>query len=195
MCGFENYLSYIADNESFVEEVTENLADYCCREMSLLVGLGLDAVRFGDDWGFQRSLIIQPATWRRIYKKRYQRVFRAAHDCGMVLMMHSCGRLEDIIPDLIEIGLDVLHPLQPEANDVARCQRDFGRDITFWGGLGSQSTLPNGTPEQVRREVRDRLDLFKDGGYILAPAGAAPPETPAENIVAIAQEARTQLQG
>ena len=59
MCGFENYLSYIAGNESFVEEVTENLADYCCREMSLLVGLGLAAVRFSDDWGFQRSLIIR----------------------------------------------------------------------------------------------------------------------------------------
>ena len=87
----------------------------------------------------------------------------------------------------------VLHPLQPESNDVARCQREFGRDLSFWGALGSQSTIPFGTPDDVRREVRERLRLFHGGGYILAPAGAAPAETPAENILAIAEEARAQL--
>ncbi len=87
----------------------------------------------------------------------------------------------------------MLHPLQPESNDVIRCQRDFGKDITFWGALGSQSTLPLGTADDVRREVRERLELFHNGGYILAPAGAAPTETPVENIIAIADEARGQL--
>ncbi len=195
LCGLENYLGYVAGEEAFVEEMTENLADHCCKEMSLLKGLGLDAVRFGDDWGFQHSLMIQPAGWRRIYKKRYARLFQAAHDVGLVAMLHSCGRVEEIIADLIDVGLDVLHPLQPEANDVARCRREFGRDITFWGALGSQSTIPLGTPDDVRREVRERLELFHDGGYILAPAGAAPAETPPENIVAIADEARAQVTG
>lgn len=192
MCGFENYLSYVAGEEAFVEEMTSRLADYCCMELSLLRGLGLDAVRFGDDWGFQNSLMIPPGTWRRVFRKHYRRLFQSAHDAGLITMLHSCGRVEDIIPDLIEIGLDVLHPLQPEANDVARCQREFGKDITFWGALGSQSTIPLGTAADVRREVRARLRLFHDGGYILAPAGAAPAETPAENIVAIADEARAQ---
>jgi uroporphyrinogen decarboxylase len=192
LCGFENYLGYVAGEEGFVEEMTTRLADYCCLEMSLLKGLGLDAVRFGDDWGFQNSLMITPAVWRRVFKKHYQRIIQAAHAAGLIAMLHSCGRIEDIIPDLIEVGLDVLHPLQPEANDVARCQREFGRDITFWGALGSQSTIPLGTVADVRREVRDRLRLFHDGGYVLAPAGAAPAETPAENIIAIADEARAQ---
>lgn len=193
LCGFENYLSYVAGEEEFVEEMTGKLADYCCKEMSLLKGTGLDAVRIGDDWGFQNALMVQPEVWRRIFKKHYQRVFRAAHDAGLVTMMHSCGKIEDIIPDLIEAGLDVLHPLQPESNNVVRCQREFGKDITFWGALGSQSTIPFGRPEDVRREVRDRLKLFGKGGYILAPAGAAPAETPAENILAIVDEARAQI--
>ena len=147
LCGFENYLGYLAGEEAFVEELTEKLADDCCRDMSLLKGTGLDAVRFGDDWGFQHSLMIRPEIWRRIYKKQYARIFQAAHDSGLVVMMHSCGHVEDIIADLIDIGLDVLHPLQPEANDVIRCRREFGEDITFWGALGSQSTLPLGTPD------------------------------------------------
>ena len=193
LCGFENYLGYVAGEEVFVKEMTENLADYCCKELSLLKELGLDAVRFEDDWGFQRSLIIQPQVWRRVFKKHYRRVFQAAHDAGLITMLHSCGRIEDIIPDLIEAGLDVLHPLQPESNDVVRCQRAFGKDITFWGALGSQSTIPLGTADDVRCEVRERLDLFHNGGYILAPAGAAPTETPVENIIAIADEARKQL--
>ena len=192
ICGFENYLGYLAGEESFVEELTHRLTDYCCREMSLLSGLGLDAVRFGDDWGFQNSLMIQPVAWRRIFKKHYRRVFQSARDAGLIVMLHSCGKIEDIIPDLIDVGLDVLHPLQPESNDVVRCQREFGRDIAFWGALGSQSTLPFGTAADVRREVRERLRLFRNGGYILAPAGAAPAETPAENILAIADEARAQ---
>ena len=72
-------------------------------------------------------------------------------------------------------------------------KRDFGRDITFWGGLGTQSTLPLGTPDDVRREVRERIELFTDGGYILAPAGAISPETPVENVVAFIETAREQV--
>ncbi len=150
LCGFENYLGYLAGEEAFVEELTEKLADLCCRELSLLKGTGLDAVRFGDDWGFQHSLMVRPQTWRRIYKKHYARLFAAAHEAGLVAMLHSCGHVEPIIGDLIDAGLDVLHPLQPEANDVAGCRREFGADLTFWGALGSQSTLPNGTPADVR---------------------------------------------
>jgi uroporphyrinogen decarboxylase len=193
LCGFENYLGYIAGEAVFVETLTSRLADYACAEISRLKGLGLDAVRFGDDWGFQNSLMIQPAVWRRIFKKHYRRMIQAAHEAGMLAMMHSCGKVEDIIADLIDIGLDVLHPLQPESNDVIRCQREFGKDITFWGALGCQSTIPFGSPEDVRREVRERLRLFDGGGYVLAPAGATPAETPAENIIAIADEARAQL--
>lgn len=192
--GFERYLFYVASEPQFVEELTEKLADYVCALVPQLAGMGIDGVRVGDDWGFQHHLMIRPEVWRRIFKPHYQRIFAAIHAHGFITAMHSCGNLTKILPDLIEIGLEVYHPLQPEAMDVAAVKRDFGRDITFWGGLGTQTTLPLGTPDAVRREVSDRIELFqRDGGYILAPAGAISPETPVENVVAFIESAQAQL--
>jgi uroporphyrinogen decarboxylase len=193
LCGFQNYLGYIAGEPAFVEELTERLADFSCAVTRQLAGLGCDAVRFGDDWGFQDHLMIRPEQWRRIFKKQYARIYGAARDVGLVVSIHSCGNITEILPDLVDIGVQVVHPLQPEAMDVERCRRQYGKDLAFWGGLGSQSTLPLGTTEDVRREVRARLGQFRDGGYILAPAGAAPAETPAENIAAIVEVAQSQL--
>jgi uroporphyrinogen decarboxylase len=193
LCGFENYLGYTAGEEAFVEELTERLADFSCAITRQLAGLDCDAIRFGDDWGFQDRLMIRPEQWRRIYKKHYALIYGAARDAGMVVAIHSCGNITDILPDLIDIGVQVVHPLQPEAMDTERCRKEFGKDLCFWGGLGSQSTLPLGSPEDVRREARQRLESFAGGGYILAPAGAAPAETPAENIAAIVEIAKAQL--
>jgi uroporphyrinogen decarboxylase len=193
LCGFENYLGYIAGEPAFIEELTEGLVEFSCGVTRQLAGLGCDAIRFGDDWGFQDHLMIRPEQWRRIFKKHYARIYGAAREIGLIVSIHSCGNITEILPDLIDVGVQVVHPLQPEAMDVERCRKEFGKDLTFWGGLGSQSTLPRGSVTDVRREVRDRLAQFANGGYILAPAGAAPAETPAENIVAIVEEARAQL--
>ena len=194
LCGFENYLGYVAGETQFVEALTEKLADFSCAVTAQLAGVGVDGVRFGDDWGFQDRLMVPPEVWRRVYKRHYRRIYQAARQVGAVVMIHSCGNITDLLPDLIDVGVQVVHPLQPEVMDVAWCQREYGRDLTFWGGLGSQSTLPRGTAEEVRQEVRARLELFRGGGYILAPAGAAPAETPAENIAAIVEVARAQLE-
>ena len=188
--GFERYLFYLASEVQFVEELTEKLADYVCALVPQLAGMGVDGVRIGDDWGFQNNLMVRPEIWRKIYKKHYQRIFTTIHSYGFITAMHSCGRLTKILPDLIEAGLQVYHPLQPEAMDVSAVKRDFGQDIAFWGGLGTQSTLPLGTPDDVRREVRDRIELFSQGGYILAPAGAISPETPVENVIAFIETAQ-----
>jgi uroporphyrinogen decarboxylase len=195
LCGFENYLAYLAGEPAFVEELTEKLTDYSLGVISQLKGLGLDGVRFGDDWGFQHTLMVRPATWRKIFKQQYRRLFDRARELGLAAMIHSCGNITELLGDYIEIGLEVCHALQPEAMDVRHCQREFGGRLSFWGGLGAQSTLPNGTPEDVRREVRARLDLFRAGGYILAPAGAISTETPVANVLAILEVAREQLSG
>ena len=192
LCAFEDYLGYVASEPAFVAEVTARLADFSCAVTAQLAGQGADGIRFDDDWGFQHGLMIHPDHWRRVFKPQYRRIYQAAHDAGLVVMIHSCGNITDILPDLIEIGVQVVHAFQPEAMDVAFCRREFGTDLTFWGGLGSQSTIPLGTPDDVRREVRARLDLFHDGGYILAPAGAVPPEAPVDNIVAIIEMAQSQ---
>ena len=192
--GFERYLFYLATEIPFVEELTEKLADYTCALVPQLVGMGVDGVRFGDDWGFQHHLMIRAEVWRKLYKPHYRRILDTIHAHGFITAMHSCGNLTQLLPDLIEIGLEIYHPLQPEAMDVPAVKRDYGRHITLWGGLGTQTTLPLGTPADVRREVRERIDLFlADGGYILAPAGAISPETPVENVVTFIETARSQL--
>ncbi len=193
LCGFENYLAWLAGERAFVEEMTEKLADYSCRLTAQLKGQDVDGIRFGDDWGLQHSLMISPQVWRDVFKKQYRRIYAAAREAGLVVMIHSCGNITEILPDLIEIGVEVVHPLQPEAMDVEFCRREYGRDLTFWGGLGSQSTIPLGTPEDNRREALRMLKLFDRGGYILAPAGAAPTETPAENLAAIVEVACHQV--
>jgi len=193
LCGFENYLAYVMAEPAFVGELTGRLAEFHCAQIAQLAGTNVDAVRLGDDWGFQDRLMVRHETWRRLFRESYRRVFEAVHRVCPFVMLHSCGNITDILPDLIDVGLDVVHPLQPEAMDVERCRREFGRDITFWGGLGCQSTLPLGTPADVRAEVRHRLRLFAGGGYILAPAGAVPTDTPVENVVAIIEEAKGQL--
>ena len=193
LCGFENFLSYTISEPVFVERLTEHLVDFSCAVTSQLSGLGIDGIRFGDDWGFQSGPMLPPDLWRKLYKNSYKMIYEAARNIDLVVMIHSCGNITELLPDLIDIGVDVVHPLQPEAMDVYRCKREFGKDLTFWGGLGSQSTLPKGAPADVRTAVEERIKLFSDGGYILAPAGAAPAETPPENIAAIVETAREQL--
>lgn len=193
LCGFQNYLGYLVSKENFVETLTEKLADFSCGVTAQLQGLGVDGIRFGDDWGFQDRLMMRAGIWRHIFKKHYRRIYETARNIGLVVMIHSCGNITEILPDLIEIGVQVVHPLQPEAMDVTHCQQEFGKDLTFWGGLGTQSTIPYGTPENNRKEVLQRLELFKKGGYILAPAGAISAESPVENVVAIIETATGQL--
>jgi uroporphyrinogen decarboxylase len=193
LCGFQDYLSYVAGEPAFIQELTEGLVEYHAAITRQLAGTDVDAIRYGDDWGFQDRLMVRPEVWRSTYKRHYAKLYGTARGIGLVVAIHSCGNITDILPDLIDIGVQVVHPLQPEAMDVEHCRREYGRHLTFWGGLGSQSTLPRGTVADVRDEVRRRLDLFRDGGYILAPAGAAPAETPAENIAAIVEEAQAQL--
>lgn len=193
LCGFENYLSYIAGEPKFVEELTDKLCEFSREATRQLKGTECDGIRFGDDWGFQDSLMIDPGTWRRIYKKYYRRIYGAARDAGLVVAIHSCGNITELLPDLIDIGVEVVHPLQPEAMDVEYCKREYGKHLAFWGALGSQSVLPKGTPEDVRKEAKYLVELFQDGGFILAPSGAPPAETPAANIVAMAEVGRSQL--
>jgi uroporphyrinogen decarboxylase len=193
LCGFQDYLGYVAGEPGFIQELTEGLVEFHRAVTRQLAGTGVDAVRYGDDWGFQDRLMLRPQVWRSTYKRHYAKLYGTARDLGLVVAIHSCGNITDILPDLVDIGVQVVHPLQPEAMDVEFCRREYGRHIAFWGGLGSQSTLPLGTVEDVKKEVRMRLEQFRDGGYILAPAGAAPAETPAANIAAIVEEAQAQF--
>ncbi|MBT3292157.1 MAG: uroporphyrinogen decarboxylase, partial [Victivallales bacterium] len=161
------------------------------------VQLPVDALMFGDDWGDQRGVILGPERWRKFIKPCWARVYQAVHDAGKIVMSHSCGSVAEIIPDLIEIGLDVLESVQPEAAGMNpyTLKKQWGDKITFWGCLGSQSTIAFGSPAEIQSEVQ-RLcrEMGKGGGYILAPAKSLQPETPTENAVALI-EAFTEQAG
>ena len=192
--GFENALMDAIAEPDFYEELLRRLTDLYLQFVERTVDLPIDAVLFGDDWGDQRGVILGPERWRRFIKPCWAKVYQAVHDAGKIVMSHSCGSVAEIMPDIIEIGLDVLESVQPEPAGMNpyELKRKWGDKITFWGALGSQSTIAFGTPADIRAEVaRLCREMGKGGGYILAPAKGLQPETPTENAVAVV-EAFTQ---
>jgi uroporphyrinogen decarboxylase len=188
--GFESILMDAIEEPAFFEEALDRLMHLYLAFVRYTVELPVDAVLFGDDWGDQRGVILGPDRWRRFLKPRWARIYEAVHASGKIVMSHSCGSVAEIVPDLIEIGLDVLESCQPEpaGMDPYELKRTFGRDLTFWGGLGSQSTIPRGTPAEIRAEVaRLCREMGRGGGYLLAPAKPLQPETPTENAAAVVE--------
>ena len=186
--GFENALMDVVAEEDFYAELLDRLGDLYATFVAETVKLPIDAVMFGDDWGDQRGVIVGPDRWRKLFKPRWARLYEQVHAAGMRVVSHCCGNITDIVPDAIEIGLDVLESCQPEAMDVYALKRDFGEKLTFWGGLGTQRLIPFAAPDEIRREVR-RLctEMGRGGGYILAPAKGLQPETPTENAAAVVE--------
>lgn len=186
--GFENILMDAVTDPEFFEEVLDRLMNLYLTFVDYTAELPIDAILFGDDWGDQRGVILGPERWREFLKPRWAKIYAAVHRHGKIVMGHSCGSVAEIIPDLIEIGMDVLESCQPEAAGMNpyELKKKFGRNITFWGCLGSQSTIPMGTPEAIRKEVvRLKREMSRGGGFILAPAKPLQPETPTANAVAV----------
>jgi len=137
--------------------------------------------------------MISPATWRRFLKPRMAQTIAEIKDLNRHLRVayHSDGDIRPIIPELIEIGVDVLNPIQPACMDPAEIQREFGDRLCLWGTIDEQRTLPFGTPDDVRREVRLRLETAgKDGGLIIGPTHHVQLDTPLENFWAMVNEIR-----
>jgi len=154
--------------------------------------LGADAVFLTDDWGSQTALMISPTMWRAFFKEQYADLFAEAHRGGMQVIFHSCGNVLSIVEDLIEVGVDVLDPVQPGAMDPAELVRHYGGQVSFAGAVDLQQLLARGTPTQVRAEVRrliDQLGRPYGGGYIVAPANVLTPDIPLENLVALFETA------
>jgi uroporphyrinogen decarboxylase len=153
-----------------------------------LVELGVDMIWTGDDMGAQNSMLISPAMWRTYFKPRMAHFIAElkAINPDVKVAYHSDGNIRPIIPELIEIGLDVLNPIQPASMPPAEIKRDFGDKLCFWGSIDEQYTLPFGSPEEVRTEVQQRMrTIGKDGGLILAPTHHVQLDTPLENFWAM----------
>jgi len=148
------------------------------------------AVITGTDFGTQRGPFIKPAAYRDLYQPFHARVNDLIHRrTHWKTFIHSCGSVYDFLPDFIEAGFDVLNPVQCSAAkmDAPTLKREFGRQLTFWGGgVDTQHTLPFGTPDEVYRQVRERIDLFNDGGgFVFNPIHNIQGPTPLENMLAM----------
>ena len=191
--GMANLLADMASNQDFAHELFERLTDYSLVAGREMVAQGVDVLWLGDDFGTQRGMLISPKMWRTFIKERYARLIAAfkAQNPALKIAYHCDGTIQPIIPDLIEIGLDVLNPIQPLAMDPAEIKRKYGKHLAFWGTVDVQHTFPFGTPQEVADEVRERLrTVAPGGGLILCSAHRVQPGTPLANIEAYYRAAR-----
>ena len=169
--------------ETLLERVTEITSVMAAK----MAECGVDVLSTADDLGTQRGLLMDRRMFLRLIKGRLARVVKGAKTVNpdILVVFHSDGNVTELIPDLIDAGIDVLNPLQPECMDVAWVKEEYGRDIAFWGAVGTQTTMPFGRPDDVRRIVRERIEVVgRDGGFLIAPTHVVEPEVPWENIMA-----------
>ncbi len=198
--GMEAILVDLVTNPDFAAALLDIVTEMMAGLARKLAGYDIDVLWMADDFGTQRALMMRPRVWRAWFKERLRTVIAAAKAVrpDLLVAFHSDGKIDEIIPDLIEIGVDVLNPLQPEVMDPAAIKREFGNDLAFWGGLGTQTTLPFGSPDEVRQTVRSLIATVGDGGgFLIAPTHVVEPEVPWENILAFVEtvEAHGQYGG
>jgi uroporphyrinogen decarboxylase len=191
--GMTELLMDFVLNPDFVHELLARIADYNIAQVERAVSYDIDAVYFGDDWGQQSGLIFGIDYWREFVKPQLVRMYGAVRDAGKVVMIHSCGKVDELFDDLIDIGLNCFNPFQPEVMDVYELVPRYRGRLAFHGGLSTQQTLPYGTVADVLAETDALLELGADGGYIFSPAHAVEGDVPVENMVAFVERAKAQL--
>ena len=193
LAGMETVLMAMADDATFAHGLLDRILEFNLRIIEKACDLPIDAMMFGDDWGHQRGVIMGPALWREFIKPRVRRMYALVKAKGKKVFIHSCGKVDELFPDLIECGLDMFNPFQPEVLDVFEMKRRYGDRLSFYGGISTQKTLPYGTPAQVRDEVRRLLEqVGKSGGFIAAPAHDVPKDAAPECIAAMIETLRDQ---
>lgn len=187
LMGYEEFMTNLALNPSLVENLLDKITDYKIEIAKGSIKAGCKVGHNGDDLGTQTGSMFSRKTFQKILKPRIARLWKVYKDAGLPVIFHSCGNITEFIPDLIEIGLDVLEPVQP-VMDLKYIKKEFGKDITFWGGIDTQSVLPYGTPEQVKKLASDTIrTLGKGGGYIIATAQEVMKDVPLENVKALVE--------
>jgi uroporphyrinogen decarboxylase len=186
--GYEKTLMDLVLNPDFIERLFDIPFHYHLTAARKLVEMGVDMIWTGDDVGAQNKMLISPDTWRRFFKPRMATFISTLKSINPELKVayHSDGLIYPIIPDLIEIGLDVLNPIQPRSMAPEEVKKKFGDKLCFWGSMDEQHTLPFGTPADVEREVIARLrTLGKNGGLVIGPTHHVQLDTPLENFWAM----------
>jgi uroporphyrinogen decarboxylase len=189
----ENLLMDFLMHPDFVHELMRSITQYNIAQIEEALKYDIDGIELGDDWGRQVALIMGYDCWKEFIYPYLKQTFAVIKNKGKYVFLHSCGDVDELFDDLIEIGLDCFNPFQPEVMDTKMLLKKYHKRLSFWGGLSIQKTLPFGTIEEVKNETNYLLNAGKKGGYILSPSHAVEGDTPVNNIIAFIEEAKKQL--
>ncbi len=185
--GLDNMLADMLIDEEMAAVCLDRMSSIQCEIAKKAAECGVDMIVYGDDVGTQRSLMMSKEAWKRWIMPTTAAVIAAAKKVNpdLLAFYHSDGAIVDIIPELIEIGVDILNPIQPECMDPFELKELYGDKLSFWGALGTQTTMPFGTPEEVYETTKELIQkMGKGGGFCIAPTHMLEPEVPFENIEA-----------
>ena len=190
LTGLEKFLIDMLSDRQYINPLLDRIMNINIETGKRLIELGAEIIWCGDDFGSQHGMIMDPQLWRKIFKPRINDMFTAFRSVNNYIKIawHSCGSIVPIIPDFIELGLDILNPVQPLARGMNAefLKTEYGRDLVFFGGIDVQELLPNAPPDVVKKEVKRICRIYGEGGgYIAAPAHNIQPDTPVKNVFAM----------
>ena len=194
--GMDGFFMDLALNPGLVEALVAELLEFHLehnRRIFEAAAKNVDIFMLGDDFGSENGLLISLAMFRKFFKPALRDLINLAKKFDLKIMLHTCGGVRELIPDLIEIGLDILNPIQTRAKgmDPKKLKKEFGKDICFHGSIDVQKTLPFGTPDEIKRTVNFHIKtLGEGGGFILAPSHNLQLDIPIDNIIAIYEAER-----
>ncbi len=192
MRGMEQWMMDAFLNHEFLSALLDRITGILIEMARRFVKAGVDILRLGDDVGTQRAMMMSPQMWRSWLKPRLSAIIQSAREVkpNIPILYHSDGYIEDIILELCEIGVTILNPIQPECMDPAKLKRIYGNRLAFWGTIGTQTTMPFGSPAEVREIVKERIrTVGRGGGLVLAPTHSINSDVPWKNIVAFYEAA------
>ncbi len=191
--GYQEFLMDMITNEEICDYILDRIMERNLRKAIAAANTGVDIIISGDDVANQRDLMFSPELWRKFIKSRWATVYQAAKNIkpDIQIWYHSDGNIWGIIPELIEIGVTILNPIQPECMDIMRVKEQFGHKIVIDGTIGTQTTMPFASSDEVKRIVESRKrEIGYDGALILSPTHVLEPEVPIENVMAFIEACR-----
>ena len=186
--GMEQFLAAMYTQPESVCYILDRMLEMRCYQARICSAMDPDVIFLGDDISMQTGMIMSPQIWRQFFKPRMRKITETIRSVNpaVPIAYHTDGNPEAVVDDFIEIGINVLNPVQPEAIDPAMAKERWGDRLAFWGGISIQHILPFGTPEAVRQEVKLRMETIgRGGGYLIGPSHMIEPEVPWENLVAL----------
>jgi len=184
--GMDNLLMDMCLEEKRTEALFEKILEHHLRLLDIVLDFDYEGVYFGDDWGQQTGLIMGPKHWRKYIRPGMAKMFERVKSKGKYIILHSCGDNRAIIPDLVDMGMDVYNTIQPEIYDLKSLKKEYGKHITFYGGISTQQFLPLASVSECRQKALYMLEVLgKDGGFIFSPSHAVTRDIPPENILAM----------